>query len=536
MAHEETHIPVVHEPNEQAIDAERETIKIARLVGAVDSVNGMQGDVVLTAQDVGALPDDTVIPTTTSELVNDSGFVSAGELARVATTGQYSDLSGTPELAAVATSGAYSDLSGKPVLAAVATSGSYTDLLDTPTLPIVNNATLTIQKNGINVQTFNANSSENKTANITVPTTVASLSDASDYAKKSDVTHDVGVEATARENADIALQEQIDAISASSDVTDIVGTYAELLAYDTTKLKDNDIIKVLQDEHQNDETTYYRWSTSTSSFTLIGEEGPYYTKSQTDTLLNAKQNNLTAGSNVSIAGDIISATDTTYTAGNGLSLSGTEFSADTSILATQSDLSSKQNTLTAGPNISISGDTISATDTTYSAFTGTDGLADGAAGLVPAPVTTDAGKFLKSDGNWSSIPESGLATNTTFWGQTASNGAVQGSMLFNSSSASPAINNSSYIYRNVSGGAESFFLGSRGSTASSSSYVMISPTSVTFKVATGSIYASHADNSPNKIQRVATPTNNNDAANKSYVDTAIATAIANITDYDEESF
>ena len=90
----------------------------------------------------------------------------------------------------------------------------------------------------------------------------------------------------------------------------------------------------------------------------------------------------------------------TYTAGTGLSLTGTEFSADTSVLATQNDLSSKQNTLTAGSNITISDNTISATDTTYSAFTGTDGTVAGTAGLVPAPATTDAGKFLKADGTW----------------------------------------------------------------------------------------------------------------------------------------
>ena len=45
--------------------------------GAVDSVNGMTGDVVLTASDVGALPDSTAIPTKTSDLENDSGFLSS---------------------------------------------------------------------------------------------------------------------------------------------------------------------------------------------------------------------------------------------------------------------------------------------------------------------------------------------------------------------------------------------------------------------------------------------------------------------------
>ena len=47
--------------------------------------------------------------------------------------------------------------------------------------PTVNNGTLTIQKNGTNVTTFTANQSSNATANITVPTTVAELSDASAY-------------------------------------------------------------------------------------------------------------------------------------------------------------------------------------------------------------------------------------------------------------------------------------------------------------------------------------------------------------------
>lgn len=92
----------------------------------------------------------------------------------------------------------------------------------------------------------------------------------------------LATEVTNRENADNALQSQIDAISASSDVVDIVGTYAELQNYDTSELGDNDIIKVLQDSTQNNATTYYRWSTTTQTFTLIGQEGPYYTKAAAD--------------------------------------------------------------------------------------------------------------------------------------------------------------------------------------------------------------------------------------------------------------
>lgn len=179
----------------------------------------------------------------------------------------------------------------------------------------------------------------------------------------SDLSTGLSNEIDNRQSADTNLQSQIDAISAASDVKDIVGTHAELEAYDTTQLGNNDIIKVLQDETQDDATTYYRWSTSTQEFTLIGEEGPYYTKSQTDDLLTDKQNVLTAGNNITITGDTISATDTTYSAGNGLSLNGTTFSADTTVL---------QPKLTAGNNISITNNTISATDTTYTAGSGLD--------------------------------------------------------------------------------------------------------------------------------------------------------------------
>lgn len=58
-------------------------------------------------------------------------------------------------------------------LSKVATSGSYNDLSNRPTIPTVNNATLTIQKNGTTIDTFTANSSTNKTVNISVPTGAA---------------------------------------------------------------------------------------------------------------------------------------------------------------------------------------------------------------------------------------------------------------------------------------------------------------------------------------------------------------------------
>lgn len=95
-------------------------------------------------------------------------------------------------------------------------------------------------------------------------------------------------EATARENADNSLQRQIDGIVASSDVVDIVGTYADLQSYDTSKLGDNDIIKVLDDSTHNNATSYFRWKKSSSTWQYIGSEGPYYTKAEADSLLDDK--------------------------------------------------------------------------------------------------------------------------------------------------------------------------------------------------------------------------------------------------------
>lgn len=49
----------------------------------VKSVNTKTGDVVLTAADVKALPDTTVIPTKTSDLTNDSGFLTSAPVSSV---------------------------------------------------------------------------------------------------------------------------------------------------------------------------------------------------------------------------------------------------------------------------------------------------------------------------------------------------------------------------------------------------------------------------------------------------------------------
>lgn len=122
---------------------------------------------------------------------------------------------------------------------------------------------------------------------------------------------DVTNEATTRENADIGLQGQIDAITSSSDVKDIVGTYTELQNYDTSTLGNDDIIKVLQDSTHNNAMTYYRWiiSGGAGSWQYVGQEGPYYTKSETETLLNNKQDEITSSNK--LLSDLVNDTNQT---------------------------------------------------------------------------------------------------------------------------------------------------------------------------------------------------------------------------------
>lgn len=205
-----------------------------------------------------------------------------------------------------------------------------------------------------------------------------------------------------REAADAAIEEEIEELRNNPDVVDIVDTYADLQAYDTSKLGDKDIIRVLEDETHDGASTYYRWNKPNSTWDYIGEAGDYYTKTQVDTLLGAKQNTLVAGTNIQIAADgvTISATDTTYSAGTGLDLNDTTFSVDTTAI---------QEKLTAGSNIQINDNTISATDTTYSDFVGATSSVAGVHGLVPAPTTADVDKVLKGDGTWGDV-QPGMTT------------------------------------------------------------------------------------------------------------------------------
>lgn len=95
------------------------------------------------------------IPTKTSDLTNDSDFVEGPDLATVATSGSYTDLSNTPTIPAAQVNSDWDAVSG------------VAQILNKPTIPTVNDGTLTIQQNGTTVGTFSANQSGNTTVNLT---------------------------------------------------------------------------------------------------------------------------------------------------------------------------------------------------------------------------------------------------------------------------------------------------------------------------------------------------------------------------------
>ena len=149
------------------------------------------------------------------------------------------------------------------------------------------NAIEAVKRNGVALPVID------KAVDVAVPTTTSSLTNDSgyitnevndlvNYYDKDETDTLIATEAETRDAADLSLQGQIDAISSASDVVDVVGTYAELQDYDTSKLSDNDIIKVLTDETHDDAISYYRWNDTTNTFTYIGSQGPFYTKSETD--------------------------------------------------------------------------------------------------------------------------------------------------------------------------------------------------------------------------------------------------------------
>lgn len=238
-------------------------------------------------------------------------------------------------------------------LATVATSGSYNDLSNKPTIPTVNNATITIQKNGTKIDDFTANQATAKTINITVPTSASDVSALPDSTKY---------------GASIAL---------SIDST----TYVV-----TATLKDQD------------GNTLGAAQTIDLPLESVVVNGSYDATNKKIVLT------LQSGSTIDIpVADLVAGLQSEITSSNKLASDLVDDTDQSHKFATSSQLTKLNNLpaiTTIGTNLNLSNGTLTATDTTYSDFVGTDGASAGTAGLVPAPAVADAGEYLRADGTW----------------------------------------------------------------------------------------------------------------------------------------
>lgn len=89
-----------------------------------------------------------------------------------------------------------------------------------------------------------------------------------------------------RKAIDKDIQDELEALKNSPDVVDIVNTYADLMAYDTSTITDKDVIRVLNDETHDGYSTYYRYDATTHAWTYIGKVDAFIFEEYTFTMLD----------------------------------------------------------------------------------------------------------------------------------------------------------------------------------------------------------------------------------------------------------
>ena len=322
--------------------------------------------------------------------------------------------------------------------------------------PIVNDATLTIQKNGTTVQTFTANQATDATANITVPTKTSDLTNDSGYLSVvdwDDITDKptFASVATSGSYTDLSNTPNLATVATSGSYTDLsnrptignatltvqkngtsVGTFtanatsnktinipipttaADVSALpDSTKYGasitmsiDNTTYKITTTLKDQDGNTLGAAQEIDLPLESVVVSGSFDSVNKKIVLV------LENGSTVDIpVGDLVAGLQTEITANNKLSadlVDDTNATHKFVTAANKTTWNNKQDALTAGNNIQINGTTISATDTTYSTMTGATGSADGAGGLVPKPVAGDDTKYLSGDGTWKTVSQYSL--------------------------------------------------------------------------------------------------------------------------------
>lgn len=252
----------------------------------------------------------------------------------------------------------------------------------------IGNGALTIQRNGTGVGTFTANQTTGTTVNITVPTsatdvgalpsttTINDLTTAAQQAAlnsgvTTSIVGQVGTNASDISDIEALIPNEATSSNQLADKSFVnssiatntayfIGTFnslAELEAYTgtvtnndyafvvTTDSDNNTVYKrykyngdtsewIFEYDLNNSSFTAAQWAAINSGVTSTSVSTIASNTSAISGLQSSKQDKLTQGSNITISGNTISATNTTYSNGTGLNLSGTTFSVNFNAVAT----------------------------------------------------------------------------------------------------------------------------------------------------------------------------------------------------------
>ena len=182
------------------------------------------------------------------------------------------------------------------------------------------------------------------------------------------------------DNLDNDLQSQIDGINAGQNLADIVADLTALNNLDTSKLQANDKVQVLVDSNHNDASTVYNWTGSAWSY--IGKYGQdSYTKSETDVLLNGKQDVIDSSNKLESdlvddtnqTNKFVSASEKAQITTNQNAISGIlDGTSIDSFADVETTLATKQDTLSGSTSIDITSNVVIVKDSYVESFFATD--------------------------------------------------------------------------------------------------------------------------------------------------------------------
>lgn len=161
----------------------------------------------ITASDIPALPADTdlsqydntnsdfatvsQIPTDVSQLNNDAGYITSSSIPSVG-DGTITIQKNSVNVDSFTTNQNTNKTINITVPTLLSELSNDVGYITSATLPTVNDATLTIQRNGTTVGTFTANAATNSTINISVPTSFSDITSAGDLLPSIDATYNLG--------------------------------------------------------------------------------------------------------------------------------------------------------------------------------------------------------------------------------------------------------------------------------------------------------------------------------------------------------